>query len=77
MNTRTMNEGQFELEDLSAMNPSPRILSVLAAIPAQYRYARIIEREARQLYAMSDVDLEGMSLDREGIAARLLNSYSE
>ena len=76
MNTRTMNEGQFELEDLPAMNPSLRILSLLAAIPAQYRNARIIEREARQLYAMSDADLEGMGLDREGIPARLLNTYS-
>ena len=77
MSTRTMNEDRFELEDLPAMNSTPRILSVLAAIPARFRTARNIARQARLLYAMSDEDLRGMGLDREEIPARLLNLYSE
>ncbi|HKJ50176.1 MAG TPA: hypothetical protein VKB27_01680 [Gammaproteobacteria bacterium] len=76
MTTRTMNDSQFELEDLPAEKSSPRILSVLAAIPAQFRQAKHIERQARQLYAMSDTGLEEIGLSRDEISARLLASYS-
>jgi len=70
-----MNEGQFELEDLPAVKSSPRILTVLAAIPAQFRQAKDIERQARQLFAMSDTGLEEIGLSREEIPARLLATY--
>lgn len=77
MNTRTINEGQFEFEDLPEANSSPRLWTYLAAIPAQFRNARRIERQARQLYAMSDARLEEIGLNREEIPARLMISYSE
>ena len=77
MTTRTIDENQFEIENLPAAGSSPRILAILAAIPAQFRNARHIEGEAKRLYAMNDAGLEQIGLSREEIPARLLASYSK
>jgi len=75
MNSQTIKVDQFDIESRPAKNQPSQILNILAAIPAQFRIARDIERQARQLYAMNDSALGDIGLDRDSIAAQLVESY--
>ncbi len=77
MNTRTMNTGQIEFEDVSAENHAPKFIAIMAAIPALFRNARRVEREAKRLYAMNDAALGEIGMDREQIPSRLLETYAK
>ena len=77
MNTRTVTEDQFELENLPAVKSGWQLWSVLAEIPAQFRNARLIERQARHFYAMRDDELGELGLTRATIAERLLTTYDK
>jgi uncharacterized protein YjiS (DUF1127 family) len=77
MITRTVTEDQFEIETSAATGSSSLAWAVVAAIPAQFRHARHIERQAKQLYAMSDNELDELGLTRETIPAQLLKAFGE
>ena len=77
MITRTVTEDQFEIETTAPTGSSSLLWAVLAAIPAQFRHARHIERRAKQLYAMSDNELGELGLSRETIPGQLLKAFGE
>lgn len=77
MNTQTITEDRFETADMPGADSLPGLLSILIAIPAQFRAARSIERQAKQLYAMDDSALAELGLTREAIPEQLLKVYSK
>lgn len=77
MNTRSITEDQLAFEIPQAEGLSRRLWTLLAAIPVQFRNARLIEREAKLMYAMSNRELDELGISRETIPERLLATYGE
>jgi uncharacterized protein YjiS (DUF1127 family) len=76
MDAQSINAHQADFTDKPA---SPEPACPVALLPGFIRHfqdSRRIQHEARQLYAMSDADLDSMGISRESIPARLTSLYS-
>jgi len=71
MNAQSINVNQADICD-ELVAPSAAIpVSLLPGFIHHFQDGRRNQHEAQRLYAMSDADLDGSGISREGIPARL------
>jgi hypothetical protein len=76
MNTQSIHADQVEFQDTVTDQSTTAEFSLLAGFIACYQNAQRVEREARQVYAMSAATLHDMGIEsREDIPTDLARMY--
>jgi hypothetical protein len=76
MNTQSIHADQVEFQDTVTDQSTTAGFSLLAELIACYQNAQRVEREARQVYAMSAATLHDMGIEsREDIPTDLARMY--
>ncbi len=76
MNAQSIHEDRVEFQDTATNQSTTTGFSLLAELVACYQNAQRVEREARQVYAMSAATLHDMGIElREDIPTDLAEMY--